>query len=105
MTEDVLTEEAFARNVGTKFRVSSDDGRAVELELAEVVGYASNPGDQSGLERFSAYFEGAADAAVSQGTFTFEHERLGSFLLFITPIARNERGLRYEAVVNRRRGE
>lgn len=105
MAEDVLTEEAFAQSVKTKFQVALDDARRVELELAEVVGYTPNRGDQTGLERFSAFFEGPADARVEQGTYTFEHERLGSFLLFITPIAKNERGLRYEAVVNRRKDE
>lgn len=101
METDVLREELFAENVKTKFRVAAEGGREVELELTEVASYRSNDGDQKGLERFSAFFEGPADPFIGQGTFTFEHERMGSFLLFITPIAKTDRGVRYEAVVNR----
>ncbi len=103
MAEDVLTEETFRRNVKTKFQVASGESREVELELTDVVSYNPNPGDQTGLERFSAFFEGPADAFLEQNTYTFEHEGLDPFPLFITPIGKNERGFRYEAVVNRKK--
>jgi hypothetical protein len=101
MTNEVLTEEAFARNVQTKFRVPLDEGRQVELELVEVLRYGAGADEQQGMERFSAFFEGPGDIFLRQATYTLEHEDLGVFQLFIVPIAKTERGFRYEAVVNR----
>ena len=101
MTIDVLTEEAFARNVKTKFCVPVDESRKVELELVEVVSYDSGSNKQKTMERFSAFFEGPADIFLGQGTFTLEHEDLGAFPLFITPVAKTGTGFRYEAVINR----
>ena len=100
MTTDALTEEAFTRNLNTKFHVTAEGGPGVELELAEVVGYKSGPNEQQGLERFSAFFDGPGDICLRQATYTFEHERMGSFPLFIVPVGKNERGYRYEAVFN-----
>ncbi len=101
MTIDVLTEEAFARNVKTKFCVPLDESRRVDLELVEVVSYNAGANEQQGMERFSAYFDGPSDIFLGQGTFTFEHEQLGAFALFITPIGKIDNGFRYEAVINR----
>ncbi|HEX5706102.1 MAG TPA: hypothetical protein VFX96_02320 [Pyrinomonadaceae bacterium] len=105
MTIDVLTEEAFTRNVNTKFQIALDESRRVELALVEVVSYRPNPGDRAGMERFSAFFEGPPEPFLGQGTFTFEHEHLGSFLLFITPVQKTDEGFRYEAVINRMSAE
>lgn len=101
MTTDVLTEEAFARNVNTKFRITVDESRKVEIELVEVASYAPNPGDHEGMIRFSAFFESPASLLLQQGTFMLEHDDLGTFPLFMSPVARTDNGFRYEAVVNR----
>ena len=100
MTTDLLTEEAFARNLNTTFRVPLEDGRKVELELVEVDGYKDRPGEQQGMERFSLFFEGPPDVFLQQGVYAFDHEQLGEVTLFLVPVEHTEGGFRYESVFN-----
>lgn len=93
-----LTEEEFSKHVNTKFRVASEP--PIELELTEVKGYLSRPNEETGMERFSAFFQGSGDRLLAQGTYAFEHDAMGAFDLFLVPIAKNEKGFRYEAVFN-----
>ncbi len=95
-----LTEESFAENLNTKFRVRAEAPRPVELELVEVKGYNALPTERGGMQRFSLYFYGPDDIFVPQATYTFDHERMGALDLFIVPIGRDERGFRYEVVFN-----
>lgn len=38
---------------------------------------------------------------LGQGTFELEHEKLGTFPLFLVPIGPDHQGFRYQAVFNR----
>ena len=93
-----LTEKEFSKHVNTKFRVVSDE--PIELELTEVKGYLSHANEQTGMERFSAFFRGPADRFLAQQTYSIEHEQMGAFELFLVPLSRDESGFRYEAVFN-----
>jgi len=93
-----LTEEEFSKHVNTKFRVVNEE--PIELELTEVKGYSSKAHEQTGMERFSAFFRGPADRYLRQQTYSIEHEQMGAFELFLVPVSRDESGLRYEAVFN-----
>ena len=93
-----LTEKEFSKHVNTKFRVVSEE--PIELELTEVKGYSSKPHEQTGMERFSAFFRGPADRYLAQQTYPIEHEQMGAFDLFLVPVSRDESGIRYEAVFN-----
>jgi hypothetical protein len=93
-----LTEKEFSKHVNTKFRVV--DEQPVELELTEVKSYLSKEHEQTGMERFSAFFLGPADRYLLQKTYSIEHEQMGSFELFLVPLSRDESGFRYEAVFN-----
>lgn len=93
-----LTEEEFSKHVNTKFRVDSNE--PIELELTEVKGYSGHPNEQTGMERFSAFFQGPDNRYLSQRTYSFHHEHMGSFDLFLVPISRDKNGFRYEAVFN-----
>ena len=99
MTATSLTENEFLQHLNTKFRFKLDT-QQVELELIEVKGYAGSPQEQSGMERFSVYFDGPADPSLPQRAYTVEHEQMGTFDLFIVPLARQQQGCRYEAVFN-----
>ena len=99
MTEK-LTEEVFTRQLNSKFRVHADTPRPVELELVEVKGWRSIPMEQGGMERFSLFFAGPADIMLPQQSYSLEHEQLGTLDIFLVPVARDEKGLRYEAVFN-----
>lgn len=93
-----LTEKEFSKHVNTKFRVKSDE--PIELELTAVKGYLSKPNEHSGMERFSAYFNGSGDRYLQQSVYSLEHDVMGAFELFLVPISQDERGFQYEAVFN-----
>jgi hypothetical protein len=95
-----LTEEEFSKHVSTKFRVRLDAEKSVDLELTEVKGYMSKQHEQTGMERFSTYFNGPAEPFLPQLLYTFEHEQMGEFEMFLVPIAKNDAGFRYESVFN-----
>lgn len=93
-----LTEKEFSKHVNTKFRVAIEE--PIELELTEVKGYLSKAHEETGMERFSAFFRGPANRYLAQQTYSIEHEQMGAFDLFLVPVSRDESGLRYEAVFN-----
>jgi hypothetical protein len=93
-----LTEQEFTKHLNTRFRITSE--QPLELELTEVKGYLSKPNEESGMERFSAFFRGPGDRYLRQRVYTLEHDVMGEFELFLVPIARDEKGFRYEAVFN-----
>jgi hypothetical protein len=99
MENENLTEVNFAQHLNTKFSVPVN-GRVFELELAEVKSYLSGPEEQQGMERFSIYFYGPPDAILPQNVYSMDHAEMGAFNIFIVPIARVEKGIRYEAVFN-----
>ena len=93
-----LTEAEFSKYLNTKFRVAGE--HPIELELTEVKGYLSQAHEQSGMERFSAFFNGPLELFLQQRVYALEHDRMGAFELFLVPIAKDENGFRYEAVFN-----
>ena len=93
-----LTEKEFSKYVNTKFRVKGDS--PIELELIDVKGYLSKPDEETGMERFSVFFVGPLDRFLAQKVYSFEHEQMGAFDLFLVPVSRDENGFRYEAVFN-----
>ena len=98
-----LTENEFSKHVNTNFRLklnTTDREHEVELKLTEVKGYAKKAEEHSGMERFSVFFDGPGDAQLPQGVYSLSHDGMGDFEIFLVPIARDERGFRYEAVFN-----
>ena len=96
---ETFTRETFEPLLNTVFRVQRPDGDPLELELVEVVG-----GEQRGVQNsysFSIIFRGAPSFLLHQRTHTLSHDSLGTFELFLVPIAREADGFRYEAVFNR----
>ena len=93
-----LTEKEFSKHVNSKFRVKGEP--PIELELTEVKAYMGQSNEHSDMERFSAYFHGPGDRYIPQGTYALEHDAMGALDLFLVPIARDDKGLRYEAVFN-----
>ena len=94
-----LTEKEFSQHVNTKFRAKLDQ-QQIELALVEVKGYAASANEQSGMERFSVFFTGPADLRLPQGIYPVEHAAMGTFDIFLVPIAQDDQGFRYEAVFN-----
>ena len=94
-----LTEEEFAKHLGTAFQISLSD-RDVTLRLVEVKSYVPKENEQGGMERFSVFFDGPGEIRLPQQTFRMHHERMGEFDLFLVPVSGDASGFRYEAVFN-----
>jgi hypothetical protein len=94
------TEEDFAANLNTMFRVNVVAPRPIELKLIQVKRHLSAPTDEPGMERFSIFFTGPADIMLPQGTYPVVNDNLGEFDLFLVPIKQEPAGVRYEAVFN-----
>jgi hypothetical protein len=92
----MLTKEAFAENLNTKFRIPVQGGSAAELELVEVVETMATPSRQ----QFSVFFRGPLDYMLPQAIYRMEHEKMGTIDLFIVPIGKEPDGFHYEAVFN-----
>ena len=93
-----LTEAEFSKHVNTRFRVAAEP--PLELELTEVKGYLGGANEQTGMERFSVFFDGPGDQVLRQAIYPLEHEAMGAFELFLVPVGKTERGYQYEAVFN-----
>ena len=95
---------AFAACLGTRFRIPVAATTTLELELVATapLGPATPPRTNSPtMESFSLVFQGPGGRLLPQRIYTFDHDRLGVFDLFIVPIGQVPEGYRYEAVVNR----
>jgi hypothetical protein len=97
MTLETLTRDDFAACVGESFRLCPDHPDAFDLVVEQVSELKAVEGQAS----FSVYFRGPAERGVPQGTYPLESDRLGRLEIFIVPIARDEKGFRYEALFNR----
>lgn len=93
-----LTEAEFSKHLNTKFRVASE--QPIELELTGVEGYLIKANEQTGMERFSAFFKGPREPFLPQRVYALKHERMGAFELFLVPVGADGNGFRYEAVFN-----
>jgi len=91
-----LPKTLFENNLKTTFRAILEDG-TVEMELVEVIDRKSTPRQ----EQFSLMFRAPVDAPAEQQTFRLEHEQLESGELFLVPVAKNEKGVYFQAVFNR----
>jgi hypothetical protein len=71
----------------------------MEIELISVEDKSPSPRQ----EQFVLTFVAPPEAPTQQNLFNIEHERLGEGVIFLVPIAKDARGLIYEAVFNRHR--
>ena len=94
-----LTAKEFSKHVSTKFRARAEETET-ELELVEVKVYTSKQEEQGGMERFSIYLSGPAQPLLPQKSYTFQHDEMGEFEIFLVPLSCKEEGSRYEAVFN-----
>ncbi len=98
-----LNRETFSRYLNTKFSFSHEavEGVAVKLiEVNDLTPKTARPA-AAGKECFALVFIGSHNAPLRQETYTVTHESLGKFDMLVVPIARNRKGVYYEAVFNR----
>lgn len=103
MTPSTLpSKAAFGEHVGSGFQLAfpdQPDGSPVAVTLTELTDGA----ESAEFEAFSLVFSGPEDAPVHQAICRLDHPVLGPMELFVVPIGRDADGVRYEAVLNRRR--
>jgi Domain of unknown function (DUF6916) len=92
-----LNLEAFAQHLNSKFIVKHESGSTIELRLIEAKPSAKVPT----YEQFSLLFLGPASAYLPQATYSFEHEQLEPFEMFIVPVKQVAEGFHYEAIISR----
>ena len=94
---DAFNSKIFAEQLHTKFKVLVTGQPPVELELIEVNERETAPK----LELFTLGFKGPSALRLDQRIHHLEHEKLGSFELFLTAVGAEQDGLVYEAVFHR----
>ena len=94
---DNLDHATFTENLNGDFSVQIDDSTTVKLLLTEV----SELREANRNDFFSVIFRGPREPMLPQGLYGLENERMGSFEIFLVPVAETEAGYDYEAVFNR----
>jgi hypothetical protein len=109
VSEGSLNRSLLAQQLGQTFQVQLDSSDVVAMQLTQVrdLGIGQNTNKNTNLDMehsFSVLFRGSGRRPLGQGTYQFRHARLGSFPLFIVPMAPADGDRYYEAVFNRLAG-
>ena len=96
---DRLNRSVFSDVLGSTFRLHLDEGGTVDLELIEA-SELKRQADTVERDPFSLVLRGPKDTILPQQIYTFEHDTIGQFGMFIVPIGPDDTGMLYEAVFN-----
>jgi uncharacterized protein DUF6916 len=94
---DQLNARIFAEHLHTQFKLQREGAAPASLELIEVK--ENNPSPT--IEFFSLQFRGPAEHRLPQQIHRLEHDKLGTFDIFITAISADAQGIIYESVFHR----
>jgi hypothetical protein len=93
-----LNAKIFREQLHSQFKIHQDNTAPITLELIDVVENGLSPK----MELFSLHFSGPLRPRLDQQTHHLEHEKLGEFEIFLTPISADQQnGTIYEAVFHR----
>jgi hypothetical protein len=93
-----LNAKLFREQLNSTFKVQHEPAETIALELVDVIENDLSPK----MELFSLHFRGPFRPRLDQQTHRLEHETLGDFEIFLTPISADQRdGTIYEAVFHR----
>lgn len=92
-----LEKTMFSENLNTKFRIYPESSEPLEVELIEYTEVNTSPRQ----EQFSIVFRGPLNIFLQQSIYKVEHDKIGTFDLFLVPIRQDQDGFYYEAVFNR----
>lgn len=96
---ETLNARIFAAELHTKFRTQPANTAPMELELCEVEERENSPR----IELFFLRFHGPRSPRLPQKIYLLEHDKLGTFGIFLTAIGADESGIVYESVFHRLR--
>jgi uncharacterized protein DUF6916 len=99
-----LTEAEFSRHLNTGFDLSFGEEQ-LQLKLVAVKAYLPQAHEESGMERFSLFFDGPVDRYLPQRMYHLTHAAMGELDIFLVPIEKKENAFRYEAVFNYYKGQ
>ena len=95
---DDLNAKIFREQLHSQFKVPQSPGEPITLALLDVIENDLSPR----TELFSLHFSGPFRPRLDQKTHRLEHEKLGDFEIFLTPISADQQnGTVYEAVFHR----
>ena len=92
-----FTLQTFSEQLNTKFRLHYAPSKSADVELVKVKDLGSTPSHT----QFSCIFVAPPEVPIFQSIFRLEHDRLGSFQLFLVPVGKDARGVEFEAIFNR----
>jgi hypothetical protein len=99
------TEETFLPFVNTRFRIYASPLRATNLKLIKVGRREPASTEKSAktakLDCFWVLFRGPRSRPLEAGTYKVEHDQMGSFDLFISPVNDHNTDRLYQAVFSR----
>ena len=93
-----LAYARFATLEGMHFEAESEAGKC-SLKLHEVMRNDRSP---NGYECFTLLFQGPPEPKITQALVRLQHGDDRPFDLFLVPVAGDEEGFDYEAVINRK---
>jgi hypothetical protein len=99
-----ISRQMFVDSINSNFVLYDQKQGKIQVYLKEVedlrpVAFKNNP--KSGHECFNLIFVNQSGTALPQGTYTVEHEKLGTFDLFLVPGVNQRYGHNLGAAVNR----
>lgn len=94
---EAFTPEMFAPHAGSKFLMNRGNSETLELELENI----KDLGSSARHIQFSMVFLGPQNAPIEQKIYRLDHPVLGALDLFLVPIGRDQKGVQYEAIINR----
>lgn len=95
---DLMTLQHFAGSVNETFHAGIGDGE-VDFVLVEARPLQGTP-PNAARAPFSLLFRNSAAFLFPQQTYRMRHARVGSFDIFLVPVAREREGFLYQAVFN-----
>jgi hypothetical protein len=93
---DDLTLESFAKCLNHKCRLHHGSGQ-LEMELIECRKLPAPGGTVGRRQPFALLFLGPQTPLLPQRIYQFDFDELGTLEIFIVPVGRDNRGVRYEA--------
>jgi hypothetical protein len=98
---DNLNSRTFSEHLHTMFRILLPEKDPLPVELIEVTELKYSPQ----VEQFSLIFRGPLAPQCQQQIQRMEHDKMGTFDLFLVPIGPDKEGMLYQASFNRFRKE
>ncbi len=95
-----LSQEEIAECLGDSFTLHLDSGDSAETKLVEVKDLGRREIEGLRPDPFSLLFHVPKHVEMWQGTYKFEHHRLGVLDIFVVPVGMDENVWHYEAVYN-----